>query len=113
LQLYRYIELNPLRANMVDDPADYKWSSYQVNALGKITELCTPHELYLGLGKNKEERQERYQGLFNLQIDGELLSGIRKALQQGLAIGNQQFKLDIEKLTGCRMRAEKTGRPKK
>ncbi|MEZ9593140.1 transposase, partial [Shewanella sp. 10N.261.52.F9] len=35
LQLYRYIELNPVRANMVDDPCKYQWSSYQVNALGK------------------------------------------------------------------------------
>ena len=32
LQCYRYIELNPVRANMVNDPADYIWSSYQCNA---------------------------------------------------------------------------------
>jgi putative transposase len=25
--LYRYIELNSVRAGMVDDPADYMWSS--------------------------------------------------------------------------------------
>ncbi len=35
LQLYRYIELNPVRAQIVDDPADYIWSSYQSNAFGK------------------------------------------------------------------------------
>ena len=35
LQLYRYIELNPVRANMIEDPADYHWSSYQINGLGK------------------------------------------------------------------------------
>ena len=32
LACYRYIELNPVRANMVVDPADYRWSSYRVNA---------------------------------------------------------------------------------
>ena len=35
IQLYRYIELNPVRANMVNDPAEYDWSSYQINALIK------------------------------------------------------------------------------
>ena len=27
LTCYRYIELNPVTANMVDDPADYRWTS--------------------------------------------------------------------------------------
>ena len=43
LALYRYIELNPVRAGMVKDPADYSFSSYQINALGKQSNLCTPH----------------------------------------------------------------------
>ena len=30
----RYIELNPVRAGMVSDPAEYPWSSYHYNALG-------------------------------------------------------------------------------
>ncbi len=42
----RYIELNPVRACMVDEPSEYVWSSYQINALGKISSLCTPHPLY-------------------------------------------------------------------
>jgi putative transposase len=28
LRCYRYIELNPVRAHMVSDPVEYKWSSY-------------------------------------------------------------------------------------
>jgi len=31
----RYIELNPVRAAMVDDPAHYRWSSYRANGLGQ------------------------------------------------------------------------------
>ncbi len=111
MEVYRYIELNPVRANMVDDPADYKWSSYQINALGKDTALCTPHELYLRLGASREERQERYRGLFNNLVDVALVKEIRKATQQGVVVGNEQFKLDIEKLTGRRMKILKTGRP--
>src|SRR3569623_1843781 len=29
----RYIELNPLRAHLTSDPANYRWSSYRANAL--------------------------------------------------------------------------------
>ncbi len=41
LELSRYMELNPVRANMVGDPASYVWSSYQINALGKVSSLCS------------------------------------------------------------------------
>jgi len=51
LEVYKYIELNPVRAEMVADPGEYRWSSYQVNGLGKASDLCTPHQEYLSLGK--------------------------------------------------------------
>ena len=34
LEVYRYIELNPVRAEMVTEPGEYRWSSYVVNAGG-------------------------------------------------------------------------------
>lgn len=52
----RYIELNPVRAGMVVDPAQYRWSSYRANGLGQADDLLTPHPLYLGLDKNAQER---------------------------------------------------------
>ena len=50
LEVYRYIELNPVRADMVTDPGEYRWPGYQINALGKVSNLCTPHPEYLELG---------------------------------------------------------------
>lgn len=41
---HRYVELNPVRAGMVADPARYRWSSYRANALGEADTLVTPHE---------------------------------------------------------------------
>jgi len=35
LACQRYIELNPVRAGMVEHPADYCWSSYRANAQGE------------------------------------------------------------------------------
>jgi putative transposase len=42
----RYIELNPVRSNLVTDPAEYPWSSYQWHALGKSDPLITDHPAY-------------------------------------------------------------------
>src|SRR3989338_9613933 len=50
LTCQRYIELNPVRAAMVDDPAHYRWTSYRANGLGQHSAVLTPHPLYLSLG---------------------------------------------------------------
>lgn len=112
LQLYRYIELNPVRAAMVDDPANYKWSSYSINALGKDSELCTPHLSYIALGQEKEKRLLTYRQLFKHSVDGNLLEDIRKSLNKGLVFGHKRFKDEIEQLTGRRVTEGKRGRPK-
>jgi putative transposase len=39
----RYIELNPVRADMVAHPAEYRWSSYRANAQGETDALLKPH----------------------------------------------------------------------
>jgi putative transposase len=111
LQLYRYIELNPVRAGMVEESSDYAWSSYPINALGKISELCTPHPLYLALGSEPIERQSRYRKLFKHHIEGKLLEDIRLAANKGMALGNGRFEAEIERLTERRMTAKKMGRP--
>jgi len=68
LTVSRYIELNPVRADMVGHPGEYPWSSYQKNAMGKLIKLITPHFCYQSLGKNDEERQTAYKALFQQMI---------------------------------------------
>jgi len=111
IQLYRYIELNPVRAGIVEQPSDYVWSSYPINALGKVSELCTPHAVYLALGKDANERQASYRELFKHHVDGKLLEDIRLAVNKGMALGSERFKTEIESLSGRRMTAKKMGRP--
>ena len=111
LQCQRYIEMNPVRANVVSDPVDYAWSSYQYHALGKAMALCTPHEEYLRLGKTVVDRQRAYRALFKRHVDGELVGDIRSAVNKGLALGDEWFKTEIEGLCGRRVRAAKMGRP--
>ena len=111
--LYRYIELNPVRAMMVEDPADYVWSSYQCNGLGRESSLLTPHELYLELDDNPVGRQEHYRSLFTGHVDSELLEDIRKASNKGLVLGNDRFVDQLEAICGRRLKEGVKGRPKK
>jgi putative transposase len=104
LTCYRYIELNPVRANMVTHPGAYRWSSYAANALGKSDPLVTPHALYLALGRDPEQRRRAYQALFQAHIDNTTLAEIREATQKGWALGNDRFKEEIERLLQRRTR---------
>ena len=113
LEIHRYIELNPVRADMVNEPSEYSWSSYGCNALGVETDLQTPHELYLALGKTKKERLDNYRQLFKAHVGVELLKEIRDSVNKGLALGNERFTVQIEALTKSRVTPRKAGRPKK
>lgn len=60
LECGRYIERNPLRAGIVNDPASYYWSSYNFYAKGKHDDIITESLLYSGMGNTLEERQKHY-----------------------------------------------------
>ena len=105
----RYIELNPVRAGMVNDPASYTWSSYKANGLGQRPKLWTPHRIYQQLGKTAGERSLVYRELFLAHLDQAVLAKIRTASNQGMALGNDRFKQEVESLTGRRVTSLKRG----
>lgn len=111
LEVYRYIELNPVRAGIVVSPGDYIWSSYPINASEKTCDLCTPHPVYLSLGKDSKARHKSYRELFKHHSSTEALKHIRCATNKGMIIGNDRFRDEIEALTGRRVREKKRGRP--
>jgi putative transposase len=111
LACQRYIELNPVRAAMVDDPALYRWSSYRANALGHSGAGLSPHPVYSALGRDASERQAAYRALFRAQLDGAALGDIRLALSQSQPLGNQRFSEKIEQMTGVPRKARPRGRP--
>ncbi|MCX2982788.1 hypothetical protein EYC98_18145 [Halieaceae bacterium IMCC14734] len=61
LACYRYIDLYPLRAGLVLDPAAWYFSSYERNAYGVADTLVTPHRSYLDLGRSSRARAQAYQ----------------------------------------------------
>jgi len=98
----RYIELNPVRAGMVEHPVEYPWSSYQYNAVGKSIAVITPFSCYLSLGKTKKKRQAAYRALFDYQIPDYALQEIRDSINKAWVLGDEQFKKQIEVQAGRR-----------
>ena len=111
LSCYRYIELNPVRAGMVEHPAEYRWSSYRSNAQGEASKLLKTNDLYQRLGESSSQRQERYRELFRNQLDQGMIDQIRRATNGNFALGNDRFKSQVEEALGRRVSPGKTGRP--
>jgi putative transposase len=111
LTCMRYIELNPVRANMVNAPAQYRWSSYRHNGLGQADERITSHSLYLALGKDEAARLAEYRGLFRSELDEEALADIRLALAQGQPLGSERYGEIMCAAVGVRRTRRKPGRP--
>lgn len=113
LTCMRYIELNPVRANMTSTPGQYRWSSYRANAQGREDPLLTPHPLYQSLGRSTTSRQEAYRALFKAHVEGTELKDIRAAWQTGTPLGNDHFKEKIEKKLKTKVGQARRGRPAK
>jgi putative transposase len=96
----RYIELNPVRAGMTDDPAAYQWSSYRRNALGIADALVTPHALFQSLGLDDTEREASYRALFHDVVADDEIAAIRRAAKSGDLLGDDAFRCRAESLLG-------------
>ena len=108
----RYIELNPVRAGMVDDPPHYRWSSYRANGLGQTDLRLIPHPVYLEIAHDADERQATYRQFFRAQLDEAAIANIRLALNQSLPLGNSRFHAQIAHAVGERREARPRGRPR-
>jgi len=102
LTVMRYIELNPIRAAMVELPAEYPWSSFQGNTLGKDIKLLTPHPIYQALANDKPAREAAYTRLFTQPLAEYSLQEIRNATNKSWVLGDAKFKAQIEKQTARR-----------
>ncbi|HIG65352.1 MAG TPA: hypothetical protein EYQ43_07330 [Methyloprofundus sp.] len=96
--LYKYIEMNPVKASMVKDIADYEWSSYRHNALGQTDKLITEHQLFKDLGATAEERSESYREIFGALNIAKQESQITEATMRGEVYGSDGFHSKISKL---------------
>jgi len=111
LTCYRYIELNPVVAGMVEKPEQYIWSSHRHNALGESSTLVIPHTNYLSLAHDAVMRCQVYRQLFDFHIPEEDVHLIRKSSKRNFPLGNDRFKEEIETSLKRRIGYLERGRP--
>jgi putative transposase len=87
----RYIERNPVRAGIVDDPGAYQWSSYRRNAFGENDGVVTPHPLYTSLGADSDTRRIVYRGLFATDVSPVVTAQIRTAVRGRHILGMTSY----------------------
>ncbi len=108
LQCGKYIELNPVRAQIVSAPEEYFFSSYRYYAYGAADALITPSLAYLGLSASEESRRKQY---IAFVVDSSIINS--RSLQTQLFIGSDLFIRKLEEYYMIRNRSLDRGRPKK
>lgn len=109
----RFVELNPVRAGMVADPAVYRWSSYAGKVGYEGYDWLDRDPAYLGLGVTVEERQARYRECLEDAVDEGELEQLRQSLHRGGLIGGSRFVEEVAARLVKRMELRNPGRPKK
>ena len=106
-----YVDLNPVRAGMVADPADYRWSSHR-HYLGHVTDpLVTTHSLYWELGNTPFARGTAYGELVRSGLTPGQLSALTTSAMQGWALGDADYVAQLQRRTDRRVSRGKAGRP--
>ena len=110
LGCYRYIEMNPVEAGMVDAPAGYRWSSHLGNSGGSDNKLLTRHCEYAALADEPAGRRAAYLRMFEGPQNPEFVKAIRAATYGGYPLIGEALKSKLA-ASGCRIEPGKAGRP--
>ncbi len=111
LTAYRYIELNPVRAAMVERPEHHHWSSVHANLALCEDVLVTPHARFLEMGATALMRAEAYRTWLSQGVSDDELTAIRRHLQQERALGSKRFQAMAERTLGRPVSLRRPGRP--
>lgn len=107
----RYVELNPVRANLAADPLDYPWSSYAHHAGARPDPLVTDHALYWALGNTPFQREAAYIELVKQGMTEDELKKINLAVLKGWPLGSEDFKTELQHKVKRQVLPAKRGRP--
>jgi len=110
---YRHIELNPVRAGMVNDPSDCPRSNYPHNGDGRPDPPIPPHDRWLLPGTGDTQRTAAYRALISESLEHSELEHIRNSISTGLPTGNDRFRQQVEQALARKPGQGKRGRPKK
>jgi len=84
--------MNPVRARISKNPADYAWSSHRHYAFGETDSMLTPHSIILGMAHDPAQRLAAYRALFENDFSENDLKQIRECAQRNAPIGEPRNK---------------------
>lgn len=106
-----YLDLNPVRAGLVTDPAQHVWSSHRHYVGQGSDRRITPHPTYWRLGNTPFAREAAYAELVRSGLSAAQLTVITNALLHGWALGEPDFMAALQAQTDRRVSKGKPGRP--
>jgi putative transposase len=89
------VELNPVRAKIVEDPKDYTWSSYKVYAYGKRNLLVDEHPVYCQLSEDEGERKKKYRDFVRGMLKEK--DAMKGEMDRRIVYGREDFVKDMAK----------------
>ena len=106
-----YIDLNPVRAGLVAQAADFAWSSHAHYSGQRIDKRLSPHPLVWALGNTPFAREAAYSQLVEAGVSGLQQQALTDAALKGWALGEPAFVAGLQKQTPRRVTRAKAGRP--
>jgi len=107
----RYVELNPVKAGMVDKPELYEWSSNSARVGVSHSQWLDEPDTFRALAGNHEMRVEAYRQFVGQENDSPSDELIRAAINSNKLTGGNKFVDEIENRIGVRVETRKPGRP--
>ena len=106
-----YIDLNPVRAALVDQPQDYPWSSHGHYIGQRVDKLISPHPLIWELGNTPFAREAAYAQFVQSGVSAGQQAALTDSALRGWALGEPDFVADLQKRTARRVAKSTAGRP--
>ena len=106
LELSRYIHLNPVRANMAQNPGAYPYSSYKSYVTELAENIVSRDTILEMLTTRRKEALERYRNFVESALEEEIASPLQK-VYGGMILGDEGFIRD----TLARLESERVETP--
>lgn len=106
-----FMDDSPVRAGLVQRPADWPWSSYAHNAGLRSDALIQPHAVFWELGNTPFARDAAYVSAVEEGVSSDDGERISQSALRGWALGDEQFIADLQQRTERRVTRQRAGRP--
>lgn len=113
LACMRYIELNPVRAGLCGEAAQWPWSSAAHHLGFARSPLVTEHPLYWSLGNTPFEREHAYREFLAQGVAPAEQAQFTDAVLRGRPLGSPAFLKPLEEAHGDVVVKRPRGRPRK